>query len=426
MKQRALADVTVVVSVKADSSVRLENLDRLRSFYAALAEGLDILLVVQPPTPSLESMDGLRVHRLADDGLHWKTRNMNVGASLSSRPWLLMSDADVVPHPDALAEGVAMLSDGVGFVSLYNGIVVNIPAAASANLSDWTTFLASLPHYEARDVVPGKAAKHPVIRPLYGNAEHSAVGGCFLCSRAAFFGIGGWNPNIISYGFEDQELHYRATRLGHEFPSVQGHNLYHFDHPRGPESRYGQFYRQNRAEFDRVRNMAPDVLATYAARGFRQMAFRDGFDYARFSTAEADGWHRVKDARTDLSDLTILVLADPQVVTREASCLEPLLDHLEESYQGYDLRICEDQTTAFKYPLNRRNVVFCSTSHGPTREEMDGIVTEANRSCLYVLRLEKDAERQLRLAAARLAKVRRGLSVQDVFPATEQALADAL
>jgi len=420
-----LGDVSVIVSVKADSPERLANLDRLHRFYCDLDPQAEVLIVTQSPIPVVPDRTGLRVHILEDEGLHWKTRNMNVGAALSERPFLLMSDADVIPHPKALAEAVSRLADGAGFVSLYNGIVVNVSQTGAGDPKDWTAFFAKLPHYRREDVVPGGPVEHPETRPLYGNAEHMAIGGCFLCSRTAFVEIGGWNTNFISYGFEDQELHYRAGVLGQPFGWIEDCNLVHFDHPRGAESRYGQFYRQNSAEYDRVRAMSSQELAAYAARGFRQMRFEDGFDYARFSSGDAEGWHRVSDARCDLSDLTILIHADPADVRPEASCLEALLDHLESTYRGYDLRVCENRTTAFKYPVNRHNVVFCPARDGPSAEEIAGILRQGGRSHLYTLRLEADAEGQLRRVSARLAKVKHGLPVRDVFPALNDALTHA-
>lgn len=425
MTRLDLSDVSVVVSLKADSAERMANLARLMDFYDAVGNGTQVIVVAQPPLPDVPDRAGMRLHVVADDGVHWKTRNMNLGASLSARPMLLMSDADTVPNPSALAEGVRLVKEGAGFVSLYNGIVVSVPAHPAEDVADWAAFLDALPHYAPDDVRPGRQPKNPQTQPLYGNAKDQAVGGCFLCSRDAFFGIGGWNVNFVSYGFEDQELHHRARVLNHEFRSIGGHNLYHLDHPRGPESRYGQFYRQNLGEFERVRSMDADTLAAYAARGFRQMPFEPGFDYVRFAGPDADGWHRIPDARIDLSDLTILVLADAEVVSRENSCLEQLLDHMEETFRDYDLRICENGTTHYKYPLNRKNVAYRTLTGGPSKEELERVIAEADRPAVYVLSLSADAERQLRIARACLGKVAHGLPAARVFPSADQALSDA-
>ncbi|MEO0917181.1 MAG: galactosyltransferase-related protein [Pseudomonadota bacterium] len=419
-----LSDVSVIISLKADSAERISNLYRLHRYYTALDPNADIIVVSQSQAPDLVDKPGLRIHAMPDDGLHWKTRNMNVGANLSVRRHLLMSDADVVPYPDAVSRACQMLENGTGFVSLYNGIVVNTPRAVSGD--DWTTFFARLPHYERGDVIQEAPAKHRTHHPLYGNNDHMAVGGCFLCTREAFVTIGGWNPNFVSYGFEDQELFYRAGVLGRPFKWIMGRNLVHFDHPRGPESRYGAFYRQNSAEFDRVKAMSSQALSAYQARGFRQMPFNEGYDYARFSNADADGWHRVPDARCDLSGLTIMVLADPAKLRPEASCLERLLTHLEETYRAYDLRLCENRTSVFKYPSNRKNVVFCQSHDGPSPRELNNLLAETTGPHALVFKLEADADMQFRRIKALLAKVKHGLPVEDVFPSLEDALVDAV
>ena len=417
-----LSDVTVIISVKTDSPARRANIERLHSFYTTVGAETDILVVAQPPLPDLGPRPGLKVHEISDDGLHWKTRNMNIGAAFSARPYLLMSDADTVPCPKALVEALKLVVNGAGFVSLYNGIVVNLPPPTAA--PDWSRFFDALPHYDRQDVAPGQAAKHPEFPPLYGNAAHMAIGGCFLCARQAFVSTGGWNPNFVSYGFEDQELHHRVQKLGYDFPALQDFNLYHFDHPRGMESRYGQFYRQNHAEFDRVCAMDAETLASYVARGFRQMTYESGYDYARFATSDADGWHRIADRRTDLGELTILILADAARVPRDSSCIEPLLDHLEQNFRGYDLRLCEIGATEYKYPTNRQNVAYSTISEMPSKDELKPLLVESNRPSVFFLRLSDDAAGQLRFAKAQLARVAQGASVSEVFPASIDAVTD--
>jgi len=421
-----LSNVTIVISLKPDSSSRLRNLKLTCSYYQTFATNAEIIVVEQDSKPQItpDPATGLRVHAVPDDGFHWKTRNMNLGAALSLRPLLLMSDSDVFPHPKALDQGLEKLRNASAFVSLYNGIVVNLSESLTSTLGNWPDFVAGLRHYEPADVTSDRLQDLDMA-PLYGNADHLAVGGCFLCHRADFFGVGGWNPNIVSYGAEDQEFFIRAGRLGHPFQHIKGRNLYHFDHARGLESRYGAFYRQNMGELDRVRAMGPTALAAYAARGFRSLAFEDGYDYARFSTDNADGWHRVPDTKTDLSDLICLVIADPAIVGRKASCIEPLLDHLEGTYRGYDLRICENRTTAFKYPFNRKNVAFHCTQDGPSIAELRHIADEGRRPSILLMRLSSDAESQFRIIKARLARVGPGSPVAKVFPRVVDALNNA-
>ncbi len=417
-----MSDVTVVISIKVDCDARLDNLARLESYYATATENAEILVVEQGAVCRVDGRPSVMTHFIQDDGLHWKTRNMNLGATLSSRSILLMSDCDTIPHPSALAEGQAFVKAGGGFTSLYNGVVVNL--LDPPEIIGGAAFFVDLPVYKRNDVTAGRSFVGVDHLPLYGNVEHPAVGGCFLASRQAYHGLGGMNPNFVSYGFEDQEFYMRARRLGYEFPLVEDYNLYHFDHPRGMESRYGQFYRQNQAEFERVEAMSADELRSYAARGFRQIRFEPGYDYARFTNGDADGWHRVPDQRVDLSDLMFLVVADPAVVSREASCLNALLDHLEKHFHGYDVRICENQTTEYKYQDNRKNVAYEPVREGPSRVELKNIALETGRHAVSFLRLSPEAKEQLHRIREPLDRVRQGTPITDVFPTIEAALSD--
>jgi GT2 family glycosyltransferase len=161
--------------------------------------------------------------------------------------------------------------------------------------------LPGVRHFPPDRIDPLRSQDDPEEFPLYGNASYLADGGCIALTREAFASSGGWNPNFVSYGFEDQEFDLRLRRLGRRVERTQGFNLVHLDHPRGRDSRFATFYRQNEAEFERVAAMSPDDLRLYAMRGFRSIAFRHDGDYLRQATPDADGWQRVAPRRVSLA-----------------------------------------------------------------------------------------------------------------------------
>ena len=384
-----LSDTAIVISVKVDSEDRLVNLERLRNFYTHFGDRAEIRVVEQGILPSLTSEPESRfqAHFLQDGGLNWKTRNMNFGAKHSRREIFLMSDCDTVPHPEALAAGLAQIRNGCAFVHLYDGVVTNISKQLSAELADWGDLLRRIGHFDPEAIDPRRSARDPDVLPLYGNADYRAVGGSFLCRREDFFDVGGWNENLVSYGFEDQEFDTRVRALGHSFPRIEAYNLLHFEHARGPESRYSELALRNKEEFERVRAMSRQDLEAYVTRGFRLMAFEAGHDYRRTATSEVDIWQRTRDPRKDLSDLTILVIADSDTVRYFGSCLKPFLEFLEAGFCRYDLRICENRFTYFKNIHSKTNVTYRTYPQGLEKSDLDETVREVRLARFRLLRL---------------------------------------
>jgi hypothetical protein len=415
--------VAVIVSLKVDSPERVENLERLLAYYEEVTRGAEIVVVEQGPAPllALSQRKGLRVLFRESGDCHWKTRNMNHGASVSTRPRLLMSDCDTLPHPGALRDGLDRLDRGADAVQLYNGVVVNVSRRQAAGLRHPEDLFGLRATVHPEDVDYRFSCDDADIHPLYGDSRYRAVGGALLCDRAAFFGAGGWNENLVSYGYDDRELDARMRKLGLAVERLDDYNLYHLDHPRGPDSRYASFYRLNEAEFERVCEMEPEALRLYVNRGFREIGFDHGRDHVRVSTAQEESWRAVASPRVDLGDLVIVVVADARVIRYWASCLRDLMDHLERGFRDYDLRLCEVGGTDYKHIHSKMNVVYRSYPGAFSDAALSDVLDEAGRPLHYLLRLSPDSAAQLQRARALFDRVAAGAAPASVFARTPAA-----
>jgi hypothetical protein len=380
-----------------------------------MAVGAEVIVVEQGAVPAAAGILGVRHVFVGDDGCHWKTRNLNLGALISSRPFLIFTDCDALPHPEALTHGLARLKVGADAVHLFDGVMTNVPATRAQEAPNWDAFFAGVRHFPPHRIDPLLSQDDPEEFPLYGNARYIADGGCIAVTREAFASIGGWNPNFVSYGFEDQEFDLRLRRLGRRVERTEGFNLVHLDHPRGRDSRFATFYRQNEAEFERIAAMAPDDLRLYAMRGFRSIAFRHDGDYLREATPDRDGWQRVAPTRIGLGDVVIVVLADARRVAYDRSCLEPFLDYLEVRFRDYDLRLCECRATRYKHIVNKLNVTYHWMADDPSDSDIDGIAAFSGRKLVHVLRLSRDADGQLQRLTTTFDRLLDGASPLDLF-----------
>lgn len=107
----------------------------------------------------------------------------------------------------------------------------------------------------------------------------SSIGGALFWNKKKFFAGGMENEKFIGWGYEDNELVERFTRLGFKIGRVDG-SLFHLDHPRKSVSSFNSlkkilgYFREpvlknNKREFNRVKAMSKEELEEYIA-GWRK------------------------------------------------------------------------------------------------------------------------------------------------------------
>lgn len=348
-------DVAAVTSFTADAPERLRNLELWVRYLTEIAPDIE-LVVIEQDTRSridgeLNTVAATLHHLVPTTGSHWKTRNQNLGAKLSSRPLLLFLDCDVLLPPAAIAIALDEVRENGGFVQPFNGVMAEIHAVPAAG-ADLVAMVTALPHFERdydRDL---GAADFSAAAPIYGGSDYHATGGAMACRRGDFFRTGGYNENFVSYGFEDMEFFARVPRLGFKLNSIDGYNAYHLPHPREDDSLYSTHYRANEAEYQRVCTMKDGDLVRYALNGFREMVFRHGY-IPQISQGQ-DHFHvdLVRDERLDLRGQEFVFVATEVGAEQGRPLLERLLGFLEQHCRGYLVRVFEIGTHRLRHPAN--------------------------------------------------------------------------
>lgn len=355
------SDLSIVLSVAVDSEDRVENLRLLLEFFDAACRGALLIVVEQADEPVLGHLcdrPGVIHHPLHDGGVHWKTRNLNRGAAISTREFLLFVDCDVAPTVDAIATGLARLRAGSSFVQLYDGVSVNVDRRILAQRPDWLSILSDAPHFDRLHRPDHRPALIDMFSPLYGNAEYLATGGCTACRRVDHIVVGGWNENFVSYGFEDQEYFERLEKLGWRVERIANHNAYHLDHARGNDSYYNDYRALNESEYDRVAAMSRRDLETYVMNGFRRVVYRPGVRFARVETQTESRLYAIEEDREDLRGREVNVLVDAASPSTGESGMADVLDHLASHYRNYRVRLFETGGVRYRDLGNGSNVVY--------------------------------------------------------------------
>jgi hypothetical protein len=366
-----LSKLSVGFSVKIDSPDRLRNLSLVLRYFQTFFHGYEIIIIEQ-------AHDEGQCHTLAGPGIrhvllktadcHYKTRNLNVAASLSTRPYLMMCDADTFVPPDALKDAVGRLDEGVAFVSPYNGIFAEVDQRLIHSDLDFEELLKVLPHFSKTYDLHPERYDFTLARPLHGNINSDATGGVLLYRKEPFVLIGGWNENFISYGFQDMEMHMRIKRLGYKLEKLSKYNCYHIPHERTVDSRYNNFQSINQNEYEKVSTMPVELLAEYGIRGFRDISLDAIHEYRLVNNQAQYNFCKLDNDKYDLTKLST-VFAVTLKESRMVVGFLNILEYMEQYFNNYDIIVVEVGTRNFKYLPNRKNVCYRWLPHGHSVDE---------------------------------------------------------
>lgn len=356
----AAGNVSAVVSVRIDSPKRLKNLATWCAYLRALARDIELVVVEQDAKSRLGAVlakDGTIRHLLIPSGdSHWKTRNLNMGAKIASRPVLMLIDCDVLLPAAAMRDAVDQAERYGGFVQPFNGVLVELREEHTAGAG--FSFMRDPPHFPRDyDSSPGR---HDFSQgaPIYGGSAYRATGGAIVCDRRDYFLTGGYNENFVSYGFEDMEFFERVTRLGYEIRTLDGCNAYHLPHPRGADSRYNNYYRANEEEYRHVLAMRPGELRRYALNGFRELRFEP--DRELRITQGRHHYHvdLKPDIRISLDKVDLVFVVIYTDGRHSDGRLERVFEFLERHFSGYRVALYELGGFTLRHPLNMKNYIY--------------------------------------------------------------------
>jgi Predicted glycosyltransferases len=367
-----LSKLSITFSVKIDSPDRLRNLALVLRFFKTFFTNLEIIIVEQSdgePQCLQFAGPGIKHFLLRTEDCHYKTRNLNLAASISSRPYVMMCDADCFVPPQCLEDAIERLDSGVEFLSPYNGVFVEVDQKFVSDDLDFEDLLKKLPHFDkAYDLRPDRY-DFTVARPFHGNINSDATGGIMIYRREPFFLIGGWNENFVSYGFQDMELHVRIERLGYKIHRLSKYNCYHLPHERNIDSRYNNFLSVNETEFQKISSMPQQRLAEYSQRRHREIVFDPQYEFRLENTSVQYSFCRLDNNRRDLSDVSTIFAIALNEGTGPVLGFTNVSEFMEEHFNNYEIIIVEIGSRKFKYLPNRKNVVYRWLAHGHSLEE---------------------------------------------------------
>jgi len=364
MIKYSIADLSIVISLKIDSKDRINNLIYLLHFYDSYFKDLEIVIIEQGIKPKLyrnlkniEPDNEIILQFIEDGGPHYKTRNLNLATSMAQRQIVMQCDCDVFIPPQVLLKAVRQMKKHKGIVlSPHNGIMVEIPKKYLKlnSLKGVINTLHFFPRSFDRELHMFDFSR---MNPIYGNKKNFSTGGCILYRKIEFFLIGGWNSNIISYGYEDMEFIYRAKKLGMKHSFFKINNIYHLQHYRGKDSVHNNFYRCNELEWNVVTSMDENELRLYGLNGFRRIKLGHKNKYSVINTIRKFSIEAITSDKINLSNASIIVLLE-SIPRSEVLHVNKFTAYLEKCFKNYEVYLVEYRSRYCVHLNNKLGVKY--------------------------------------------------------------------
>lgn len=238
-----LGDLTVLIPVRVESLVRLENvLSVLAYFERYFKTNVMVLEADQRNSGILQGklLGNVNYSYAYDcDPVFYRTRYINRMAADVSTDFLAVWDADVICSPGQVNEAILKLrSDLLDFCYPYDGDFLD------------TSKLVRETFLEDGDVGILAELKDFMSAP-YGPRMR---GGAFLVNTRKYREAGMENLNFYGWGPEDWERYERWKNLGYRVGDVKG-CLYHLSHPRDMNGTHNSSQQRMYSHYERLQTM---------------------------------------------------------------------------------------------------------------------------------------------------------------------------
>ena len=175
-----------------------------------------------------------------------RSMSINLGVESTTTEYVLIGDADTIPHPEAIHEGLRLLELGAPWLLPYGDADYYNADRAS---SEW--ILSLPPHFP--------------INPNNISYEHKikAWSGQVLLRAKDFLDIGGFDERFEGWGYEDNAFTVQADTLLGDHQRVQDGFAIHIWHPVTDRTTWGQPHiDRNRAMYREYEQSAgnPEIM----------------------------------------------------------------------------------------------------------------------------------------------------------------------
>jgi hypothetical protein len=265
--------ITFFAHLRIDCPDRLKNLQTILNYYGNEFPDAKFIFVEddkehnkQLNPPNIKYPKGRTSIMFMENPGPWhKTRALNYAVRKATTDIVIQLDVDCIFSSSAIKKCVEQLQNDpelhYGFP--YNGYVIDLNYPIHDNF-----ILTCYDYNSLLDVLPSKklplsySDENLLVRCTSG--EHLGVGGMVVFKRKDYCENGGYNPNFVCWGGDDNEIDKRFIKLGLKSCRITDDEAICFHLPHKNAIRFeNPYYKHNYEELDKVEKMNKEELISY-------------------------------------------------------------------------------------------------------------------------------------------------------------------
>lgn len=353
-----LSDLSIIIPVKIDTDDRYKNLSLILEYINTYYKNYELIVIEHDESKKVEELvkkyTNNYTYKNHPKCFH-KTLNFNLGISISNNKFIAAYDVDTILHPLALYYALERLkNNNTKFIYPYNSFMVDVKKYITKNIKFIdNNFINDLPFANHEKSLLLKEN----FEVLYGSSDYDCTGGVFMFEKSEFFKCGAYNPNIISYGCEDNELEVRVKLLDKKIERLNDFNCYHLEHDRSTNSHYNNFYDSNLNEFKKIKSMNKEELESYINNNYKSFNFDLNNILSITNNENEFSIKMVEENKIDLYDLDIIIPVFIDFNDRIRN-LQWVINQLEKFFKNYNVIIIEMQSNKCKYIYHKVGIKY--------------------------------------------------------------------
>ena len=264
-------DITFIMHFRYDSDDRVRNLQTILNYYSGLYVGAKFI-IVEDDASHCTKLDNVKwpkntsFYFITNNSYYRKPWGLNTAAKFATTNVLIQIDTDAIVPKSSIDECYTALTTQKDCVIAfpYNGFFIDTSIQLHQKFIDanynYNSLLEELPPLEKLEL--GYGDEHFGVRCT--PTRHTSVGGIAMFNRELFYKIGGYNPNFIAWGAEDNEIINRILKLElKDFRDTKDYSIcFHLFHRNAVRNNH-PYYNHNFVEADKVDKMNKLELEQY-------------------------------------------------------------------------------------------------------------------------------------------------------------------
>lgn len=258
--------ITFIIHLRKDSQERVNNLNIILPYYKNNFPDAKFIFVEDSDKKDFDFLShetNCEYVFFQNNSEYNKSKSYNLGLNKCATQLVCFLDIDCVVSRENILKAIEVVQKDSKTIAIgYNGTCIyfsykvkNLINSSIDNLYDFLDKFVDRPNI----YVNFKNDNYVV-----GNTK--AVGGCLLGNTSTFKKLNGFNPNIIGWGFEDNEIVKRFYKLGSDICFINSKKplLFHLPHhDMEYDKSEHKFYNKNSEIYNKVCTSTKEELKNY-------------------------------------------------------------------------------------------------------------------------------------------------------------------